>query len=333
MRGRSAANEHVKARPSAARAPRVVGRAHAKVNLDLRVLGTRTDGYHELRTVFQTIDLCDTLTAQAEARPVRAEVPHARRAARRPESRVARRRRVVESTRPRRRAGRHRRHAGEGDPDAGRSGRRQRRCGGGAAGAGAPVGWCAVVAAAGGGGDGRLGCAVLPVGRHGARTRPRRGNLSARRSAAALGRHRPAAVRRVHRRGLHLVRRGSRRRRARAARRAADPAGALAVPRGADDQRSRAAGPAPAPGDWRDQDGSARSGGVRRGDVGERLGGIRAVPDASRRRPRPSSPGEDGARGLPQPHAFARRAREARPSHPAPRFDAPAFVPAKLNVF
>jgi 4-diphosphocytidyl-2-C-methyl-D-erythritol kinase len=32
------------------------------VNLDLRVLGTRPDGYHELRTVFQSIDLHDTLT-------------------------------------------------------------------------------------------------------------------------------------------------------------------------------------------------------------------------------------------------------------------------------
>jgi 4-diphosphocytidyl-2-C-methyl-D-erythritol kinase len=41
---------------------KISARAHAKVNLDLRVLGTRSDGYHELRTVFQTIELHDTLT-------------------------------------------------------------------------------------------------------------------------------------------------------------------------------------------------------------------------------------------------------------------------------
>jgi 4-diphosphocytidyl-2-C-methyl-D-erythritol kinase len=36
-------------------------RAHAKINLDLRVVGTRPDGYHELRTVFQAISLHDTV--------------------------------------------------------------------------------------------------------------------------------------------------------------------------------------------------------------------------------------------------------------------------------
>jgi 4-diphosphocytidyl-2-C-methyl-D-erythritol kinase len=40
---------------------RLTVRAHAKVNLDLRIFGTRPDGYHELRTVFQSIELHDTL--------------------------------------------------------------------------------------------------------------------------------------------------------------------------------------------------------------------------------------------------------------------------------
>ena len=47
---------------------RVRARAYAKVNLDLRVLGNRADGYHELRTVFQSIALHDTLLCVDAAR-------------------------------------------------------------------------------------------------------------------------------------------------------------------------------------------------------------------------------------------------------------------------
>ncbi|MEK7751348.1 MAG: 4-(cytidine 5'-diphospho)-2-C-methyl-D-erythritol kinase, partial [Acidobacteriota bacterium] len=36
-------------------------RALAKLNLSLKVLNKRPDGYHELRTVFQTISLADTI--------------------------------------------------------------------------------------------------------------------------------------------------------------------------------------------------------------------------------------------------------------------------------
>jgi len=40
--------------------------AFAKINLDLRVLRKRPDGYHELRTVFQTISLSDRLGVEFE---------------------------------------------------------------------------------------------------------------------------------------------------------------------------------------------------------------------------------------------------------------------------
>jgi 4-diphosphocytidyl-2-C-methyl-D-erythritol kinase len=45
-------------------------RAHAKINLRLRVLGQRPDGYHELRTVFQSLALHDTLRFEAADEPM-----------------------------------------------------------------------------------------------------------------------------------------------------------------------------------------------------------------------------------------------------------------------
>jgi 4-diphosphocytidyl-2-C-methyl-D-erythritol kinase len=47
----------------------VAVRAHAKINLDLRVLGTRRDGYHELRTVFQALSLHDRLECRSRPGP------------------------------------------------------------------------------------------------------------------------------------------------------------------------------------------------------------------------------------------------------------------------
>ena len=44
-------------------------RAFAKINRCLRVLGTRDGGYHELRTIFQSIALHDTLTMRAVRGP------------------------------------------------------------------------------------------------------------------------------------------------------------------------------------------------------------------------------------------------------------------------
>ncbi len=39
--------------------------AYAKINLTLEVLGSRDDGYHEIASVFQTIDLADSLSLQS----------------------------------------------------------------------------------------------------------------------------------------------------------------------------------------------------------------------------------------------------------------------------
>jgi len=42
-------------------------RALAKINLDLRVLNARPDGYHEIRTIFQTISLADVIDVEFTA--------------------------------------------------------------------------------------------------------------------------------------------------------------------------------------------------------------------------------------------------------------------------
>jgi 4-diphosphocytidyl-2-C-methyl-D-erythritol kinase len=50
--------------------------APAKVNLTLEVLGTRSDGYHEIRSVMQTVSLCDTLRFSLNSgMEIRANIP------------------------------------------------------------------------------------------------------------------------------------------------------------------------------------------------------------------------------------------------------------------
>ena len=41
--------------------------APAKINLALDILGTRSDGYHDMRMVMQTVSLCDTVTVEETA--------------------------------------------------------------------------------------------------------------------------------------------------------------------------------------------------------------------------------------------------------------------------
>ncbi len=49
--------------------PSITVRAFAKINLSLRVTGIRADGFHEVRTVLQSIDLFDRVTCRTRRGP------------------------------------------------------------------------------------------------------------------------------------------------------------------------------------------------------------------------------------------------------------------------
>ncbi len=189
---------------------RYVARAHAKVNLDLRVLGTRQDGYHELRTVFQTIELHDTITSSAKTGPftLKCKAPgvplddtnlvwraasalwKALGRAGDPRDTVVTIDKVIPIE-----AG-----LGGGSADAAAALQVLARLWGGT-----PLSLLREVAAG-------IGADVpfFLSGGTALGSRPRRRDLSARRPSGALGRHRAPPVRRLDRGGVFLVRRGSR---------------------------------------------------------------------------------------------------------------------------
>ncbi len=54
---------------------RIALKAPAKINLFLRVLGRRPDGYHDIETLFQAIDLSDALIIEKSSRVTELNVP------------------------------------------------------------------------------------------------------------------------------------------------------------------------------------------------------------------------------------------------------------------
>ena len=295
-------------------------RAFAKINLSLRVLGARADGYHELRTIFQSIALHDTLTIRAAPRPVstdlrRSGVPVGstptwsgappigcgRRpgaAARRATSRSHLTKRIPLQ------AG-----LGGGSSDAaaalralGAAVARRRRGRVRAVGAGA-----------------RRRRAVLSRRRHRARPRARRSAVSAGRPPARVGgagaaRRSASARRRRSRGGIAIARRSSC---ASARRTRAQPAEGRGAGTRAG-QRSRGAGRRAAS---RDRAASSRAlrraGRVARGDVRQRLGRIRPVFDAPTRRAARGRAGVE--RGSPDARRRGRSTASRLPEHLPPR--------------
>ncbi len=55
---------------------RLTLKSPAKINLFLQVLKKRDDGYHEIRTLMQTVDLCDELTLEKTARGISLTCDH-----------------------------------------------------------------------------------------------------------------------------------------------------------------------------------------------------------------------------------------------------------------
>lgn len=47
----------------------ITGKAYAKINIGLDVLRRREDGYHELKMIMQTVDICDDLLFEKKAEP------------------------------------------------------------------------------------------------------------------------------------------------------------------------------------------------------------------------------------------------------------------------
>ncbi len=107
-------------------------RAFAKINLSLRITAVRADGFHDVHTLLQAIDLFDRVKCETRRGPfeIRCDMPG--RADRPPEPRLEGRAVAVGRSRPRRRAARRPRHAAKADSDDGGPRRRQQRCRGGA---------------------------------------------------------------------------------------------------------------------------------------------------------------------------------------------------------